>query len=172
MTSRPGLPRRAVFRGETVQNKHRPAQVAKPVWPGSLRLLRFVAALLVGYLALGWAGRAGAEETLRITPYVQADLTAGKLVAVAGCAADLYPPSPEIARIKAERIARNRAEERLRQALLLLVRDHGAKLAALGGPERLAQLDPKKALVEKVDYGAQGSVVLWLALNLREKPSP
>jgi hypothetical protein len=107
-----------------------------------------------------------ADKPETIAPSVHADFSVGKLVAVASCAADLYPPSADVARLKAERVARSRAEDKLRKALLLLVRDHKAKLGRFGGAEQVAKLDPKTAVVEKIDYGATGGVVLWLSLSL------
>ena len=107
-----------------------------------------------------------AEKPESVSPGVAADFAAGKLVAVASCAADLYPPSAEVARLKAERVARSRAEDKLRKALAVVVRDHKAKLVRFGGSERIAKLDPQTAVVERIDYGATGGVVLWLALPL------
>lgn len=127
-----------------------------------------VALLWVG-LAVGLtsaalaAGPAGA--TLQsVSPGVQIDWSRSVMVATASCAADLFAPSAEIARLKAERLARMRAEQRLRKALQLLSREprfHG-KVAA----DILAQLDPAQAQVAHIEYAATGSISLRLELSL------
>jgi len=85
---------------------------------------------------------AAADKPETIAAGVTADFAAGKLVAVASCAADLYPPSADVARLKAERVARSRAEDKLRKALTVVVREHKAKLVRFGGAERVAKLPP------------------------------
>ncbi len=112
---------------------------------------------------------AAADKPETIAAGVTADFAAGKLVAVASCAADLYPPSADVARLKAERVARSRAEDKLRKALTVVVRDHKAKLVRFGGAERVAKLDVSAAIVDRIDYGATGGVVLWLSLPLVAK---
>ncbi len=107
-----------------------------------------------------------ADKGEAVSSGVTADFAAGKLVAVASCAADLYPPSADVARLKAERVARSRAEDKLRRALTIVVRDHKAKLVRFGGADRVAKLDVSSAVVERIDYGATGGVVLWLLLPL------
>jgi hypothetical protein len=109
---------------------------------------------------------AHAEKPQTVAAGVQVDFAQGRLIAVASCAADLYPPSADVARLKAERVARSRAEDKLRKALPLLVRQHKAELSRFGGADQVAKLDPKTATVQRIDYGATGSVVLWLALPL------
>lgn len=109
---------------------------------------------------------AHADKPQTVVPGVQVDFAQGRLVAVASCAADLYPPSADVARLKAERVARSRAEDKLRKALPILVRDHKAALVRFGGVEQVGKLDPKTATVQRLDHGATGSVVLWLALPL------
>lgn len=121
---------------------------------------------LVGLGMVLWSTLALADKPDSVVPGVTVDFAAGKLVAVASCAADLYPPSADVARLKAERVARSRAEDKLRKALPLLVRDHKDKLGRFGGAEAVAKLDPKTAVIERIDYGATGGVVLWLALPL------
>lgn len=109
------------------------------------------------------------EATL---PGVFIDWEHGKLLAPGSCAADLYAASADIARAKAERLARLRAEERLRKALGILTRDkeQRRRIAAFGPPEQLAQLDPASAQIASIDYGASGSVAVHLALDLRPAP--
>ncbi|MBL8634688.1 MAG: hypothetical protein JNM40_15805 [Myxococcales bacterium] len=110
-----------------------------------------------------------ADKAESVSAGVTADFAAGKLIAVASCAADLYPPSADVARLKAERVARSRAEDKLRKALTVVARDHKAKLARFGGAERVAKLDVSTAVVERIEYGATSGVVLWLALPLATK---
>lgn len=117
-------------------------------------------------LLVSAAVAAHAEKPQTVAAGVQVDFAQGRLMAVASCAADLYPPSADVARLKAERVARSRAEDKLRKALPLLVRQHKAELSRFGGADQVAKLDPKTATVQRIDYGATGSVVLWLALPL------
>ena len=120
----------------------------------------------LGLLAWSMVCAVAAEKPESISSGVSADFAAGKLVAVASCSADLYPPSAEVARLKAERVARSRAEDKLRKALTVVVRDHKAKLVRFGGAERVAKLDPQTAVIERIDYGATGGVVLGIAWPL------
>ena len=103
-----------------------------------------------------------------ISPGVQIDWSRSVLVATASCAADLFAPSAEIARLKAERLARMRAEQRLRKALQLLSREprFHSKVAA----DVLAQLDPAQAQVAHIEYAATGSISLRLELALTAPP--
>ena len=57
----------------------------------------------LGLLAGSMVCAVAAEKPESISSGVSADFAAGKLVAVASCSADLYPPSAEVARLKAER---------------------------------------------------------------------
>ena len=90
------------------------------------------------------------------------------LEATASSSADLYAASAEVARIKAERLCRLRAEERLRKALLALSRDEKqrARLEPYGGADQVARLDPARARILNVDYAASGSVSLRIGLSL------
>jgi hypothetical protein len=85
------------------------------------------------------------------------DRAADKLTAHAAAAADLRAPSAEIARVKAERQARARAEKKL-----------AAALTELGVPE--AELDKVVAAATVSDerYGSDGSVELTLTLATGE----
>ncbi len=131
-----------------------------------------VALLWVG-LAVGMARPApaaspAAAALASISPGVQIDWGRSVMVATASCAADLFAPSAEIARLKAERLARMRAEQRLRKALQLMSREprfHG-KVAA----DVLAQLDPAQAQVVHIEYAATGSISLRLELALTAPP--
>jgi hypothetical protein len=99
-----------------------------------------------------------------VVPGVQADWGRGVLLAAGSCAADLYAASAEVARIKAERLAKSRAEARLRRALQAL--GHEPRLRGKVAPALLAQLDPAQAKVAHIEYAATGSVSLQLELAL------
>jgi hypothetical protein len=117
------------------------------------------------------AGQAAAEPAARpvnVAPGVQLDWQRNVLRAAGSCAADLYAVSAEVARYKAERLARLRAEARLRHALSLLQRE--ARLRGKLSPELLARLDPAQAKVATVEYAATGSVSLRLELPLTAPP--
>lgn len=116
----------------------------------------------------------------RLAPGVQIDWDRGVLIAAGSCAADLFAASAEVARVKAERLARLRAEDRLRKALGLLGADKdkaraerlGRLLPAAAG-SALGRLDPARATVAHIDYGSTGSVSLRLELPLRPTaPAP
>jgi hypothetical protein len=124
------------------------------------------------FVAVAVVCPARADKPVALFDGVQVDVQQGKLSAVASCAADLLSPSAEIARVKAERLATNRARERLKKALAQLVRDHKDQLARFGGPEQVAKLDPKQAVVAQVDYGATGAVVVKLVLSLSGAKTP
>lgn len=115
------------------------------------------------------------EPVSESLPGVVVDWERGQLLAPGSCAADLYAASADVARTKAERLARLRAEERLRKALAVLDKDkgkdHKKRLAALGAPAQLTELDPARARVAAIEYGASGSVSLRLALDLRPAPA-
>ena len=116
------------------------------------------------------------EPVAESLPGVVVDWERGQLLSPGSCAADLYAASADVARTKAERLARLRAEERLRKALAILDKDkgkdHKKRLAALGAPAQLTELDPARARVAAIEYGANGSVSLRLALDLRPAPAP
>ncbi len=116
------------------------------------------------------SAQATAPGHVQLVPGVFLDIEHGMLEATGSCAADLFAASADVARIKAERLARLRAEERLRKALALLSSDekHKKRLAAFGGAERVAHLDPTTARTITVDYAASGSVSLRLGLALAE----
>jgi hypothetical protein len=79
------------------------------------------------------------------------------LEALGAAAADLRAPSADIARIRAERTARARAEARLRAALdeLKVLTDEAARKARLADAQA------------QVRYGSDGSVEVKLTLSLR-----
>lgn len=97
-------------------------------------------------------------------PGVTVDWQRGVIEASASAAADLYAASADVARLKAERLARSRAEERLRRALTALRGD--SRLVARVGPTPASALDIHSAQVRFIEYGSNGSVVLRLSLPL------
>jgi hypothetical protein len=120
-----------------------------------------------GFPALTWPAPPAAAAPENVAPGVHADWSRGVLLATGSCAADLFAASAEVARIKAERLARGRAEARLRRALQTLGREPRwrSKISA----ELVAQLDPTLAKVSRIDYAATGSVALQLELPLTPK---
>lgn len=96
------------------------------------------------------------------------DWTRGLLVATGAAAGDLRAPSPELARVKAERQARDAARARLKRLARDLALADGRELgAALQGDaaERLERaLD--QLVDQSVEHASDGSVVLEAALPL------
>lgn len=143
-------------------------------------VLPLLGALLIGPAAGRAVPQKPAEAAARpsppvekLGPGVQLDWARGVLSATGSCAADLFAASAEVARIKSERLARLRAEERLRKALLALAGDKDkvraerlSRLVAPASLEQLRRLDPAKAAVAHIDYAATGSVSLRLELPL------
>lgn len=110
------------------------------------------------------AATPAAPAVQSLGPGVQVDWNRQVISAAGSCAADLFAASAEIARLKAERLARMRAEARLRKALQTLGREprfHG-KIPA----ELLGRLEPSQAQVAHIEYAATGSVSLRLELPL------
>jgi hypothetical protein len=104
-----------------------------------------VSPLLALALALGFVsvGQTGARY----------DARAHKLEARGAAAADLRAPSAQIARVRAERTARSRAEQRLRAAL-----------AELGAPaDKIDELLASAAISDE-QFGSDGSVQLMLTV--------
>ncbi len=99
---------------------------------------------------------------------VRIDWDAGTVEAEGRCAADPRAPSAEVARIKAERIARERAREQMKKALVALP---GARWPSRPVP---AALDPILEGAETVatELGSNGSVSLRLRLKLSALPTP
>ncbi len=93
----------------------------------------------------------------------------GAVEASGSCAADLRAPSAEVARIQAERVARERAQQHMRQALLALPK---VRWAAGKEAPRETDLDPavRGAETAAVDYGSNGSVSVRLRLKLAALP--
>ena len=156
-------------------------------WGSAVVVAQGVAALL-GLMCLTWTqkpcwageratekpakpvGGAGSVAGVPGIPGVTVDWQRGVLEASASAAADLYAASVDVARLKAERLARARAEERLRRAVAALQSD--ARLTARLGSAGPAALDVRSAEVRFIDYGSNGSVVLRLSLALTPSASP
>jgi len=99
------------------------------------------------------------------------DWTRGVVLAVGAAAADLQAPSPTVARIRAERVARQRARAGLAEharALPYAGADTadtvGLRLDSDEAARGRFQRAVERALDEDVAYGSDGSVVVTLAL--------
>jgi hypothetical protein len=103
------------------------------------------------FLALALVGKTGASY----------DAAAHRLEARGVAAADLRAPSAAIARVKAERTARARAEKKLSAALVEL----GLKDDLDGLAKRVAA-----ATVADERFGSDGSIELTLALDTKDLP--
>jgi hypothetical protein len=117
-----------------------------------------LSALLVSLWALSTSGSPPLRESL--PQGVVISWPDGVIEAPGSSAADLRAPSAEIALIRAERLARERAAERMKAALAGLP---GARTGQL--PKDLDTL-VASAQVAAIDYGASGSVSLRLSLKL------
>lgn len=114
----------------------------------------------------------GGDKSAKASPAttiagVSVDWQRGVIEASASAAADLYAASADVARLKAERLARARAEDRLRRALTGLRSDPRLLARVPAGP---SALDVSRATVSFIDYGSNGSVVLRLSLPLSPPP--
>ncbi len=116
------------------------------------------------------AGEKSAKAPAAATvPGVTVDWQRGVIEASASAAADLYAASADVARLKAERLARARAEDRLRRALAGMRAEPRLLARVPAGP---AALDVSRATVSHIDYGSNGSVVLRISLPLSVLPPP
>src|SRR5688500_8357691 len=93
----------------------------------------------------------------KLPPRTQVDWKARVLTTVGAAAADLRAPGPDIARIAAARQARERADERLRQA-------SAARAGVPVSDERLAK--PLAEAKARTSYSSDGSVEVELSLPL------
>ncbi len=101
---------------------------------------------VVFFLTLVMVGKTGA----------QFDADASLLCARGVAAADLRAPSAAIARVKAERQARARAEKKIDAALRIL------------GVSEEEQGSAAKAETNSIEYGSDGSVELELKLSTKD----
>jgi hypothetical protein len=96
------------------------------------------------------------------------DWTRGVILAVGAAAADLQAPTPTVARIRAERVARERAGAKLAaQARALPVaagKTVGEHLDGDAAARARFERAIARALDEAIDYSSDGSVVVTLAL--------
>lgn len=113
-----------------------------------------------------------ASAKVQLMPGAWVSWELGAIEATGSSAADLFAPSADVARIKAERLARLRATERLRKALTQLCQDEKQRshLAPFGGAEQVAKLDVERARVLTIDHASSGSVSLRLSLPLTVPP--
>jgi len=98
----------------------------------------------------------------------QVDWTRGLLIATGAAAGDLRAPSPELARLKAERQARDAARAELRRLARELRLADGRELGAALEGEAEARFDRALEAVidEQVEHASDGSVTLAAALPL------
>ena len=98
------------------------------------------------------------------------DWTRGLLVARGAAAADLRAPSPQVARLAAERRARSAAQARLRELAKGLKLADGRSLAAALGKDKAAAARFERAVARSldlaVDHTSDGSVVLSAGLPI------
>ena len=98
------------------------------------------------------------------------DWTRGLVVARGAAAADLRAPSPQVARLAAERRARSAAQARLRDLARDLKLADGRSLAAALGKDKAAAARFERAVARSldlaVDHTSDGSVVLSAALPI------
>lgn len=119
-----------------------------------------LSALLLAFSTPGALAGPPAREPLPQGVVISWPDGVGVIEAPGSSAADLRAPSAEVALIRAERLARERATERMKAALSSLPR---ARLGQL--PQDLDAL-LATAQVAAIDYGASGSVSLRLSLKL------
>jgi hypothetical protein len=121
-------------------------------------------------LAVAGSGQPSDQVVERAADRALVDWTAGLVTARGASAADLQTPDPTVARIRAERIARNRARVELARAARSLrlasggsVEDRAARDRDVGG-----RLDRavEAAADHHVEYGSDGSVEVSVALPI------
>jgi hypothetical protein len=126
-------------------------------------------------IALGLIAAGGAAEPVArgADARVEIDWAAGHIRAVGAGAADIRAPGPDIARIAAERTARQAAAKRLTEAARALPADTLSAEATVGdvldkdpaAAERLAAAVARARDLD-IDYSSDGSVEVTLALPL------
>jgi hypothetical protein len=128
--------------------------------------------LLCVALALAWvsATRAPAAAPSVIDASSETalvDFTRGLIVATGEAAADMRAPSPEVARVKAERQARELAERRLMERARLLLAADGSSSADLAPARERALAQAVAHVIDlELSYASDGSVVLQAGLPL------
>jgi hypothetical protein len=98
----------------------------------------------------------------------EVDWTRGLLIATGAAAGDLRAPSPEVARVKAERQARDAARTRLRRLARDLALADGRELGAAlhGDVEERFDRALDQLVDQQIEHASDGSVVLATALPL------
>jgi hypothetical protein len=139
------------------------------------------ASLAVALVAIALARPAGARPdgkpdegsdrgavVVSLGPGAEVDWTRGLLIATGAAAGDLRAPSPELARLKAERQARDAAREELRRLARDLHLADGRELGAALEGEAKARFERalEAVLDQRVEHASDGSVVLAAALPL------
>lgn len=135
-------------------------------------LVALVAAAQPGVKDKPAAKDKAATARVQLLPGAWVNWEQGVIEATGSGAADLFAPSADVARIKAERLARLRATERLRKALAQLCQDEKQRphLVPFGGAGEVSKLDVERARVLTIDHAASGSVSLRLSLPLTVPP--
>src|SRR5688572_8785409 len=126
------------------------------------------AASLACTIAVSMTATAAAQPVVRdLGDGARVDWTRGLLVARGAAAGDLRAPSPAVARLAAERRARQAARDQLRALAAAIPTGDGKKLGAPDGAAA-ARLDAAlgRTIDLTTDYGTDGSVVLTCALPL------
>jgi hypothetical protein len=125
---------------------------------------------VLGVLAAGWGNAAEADVQQALGKRASVDWTRGLLLAVGAAAGDLRAPTPQIARVAAERRARTAARARLRELADRLPLAGGGTVATrldsdADAKERVARA-VENAITVDLDYGSDGSTVATLGLPL------
>jgi hypothetical protein len=112
--------------------------------------------------------RDGGAVIESLGPDARVDWTRGLLIATGAAAGDLRAPSAELARLKAERQARDAARTQLRRHARDLALADGRELGAALEGKAEARFDRalESILDERVEHASDGSVVLTAALPL------
>ncbi|HEU5055533.1 MAG TPA: hypothetical protein VFU21_03385 [Kofleriaceae bacterium] len=132
------------------------------------------AALIALALSAPAAATAGGKSSGALVvergPGARIDWTRGLVVARGAAAADLRAPSPQVARLAAERRARSAAQARLRELAKGLKLADGRTLAAALGKDKAAAARFDRAVARSldlaVDHTSDGSVVLSAGLPI------
>ena len=119
--------------------------------------------MVVAVAVLTHAHAATPSSLVRPLAGAEVDWSAGTVTASAGAAGDMRMPSPDAARLGAERRARAAAMEKLRAALRAL---------PVRGSERLGEKQVDAALghasTRRIEYQSNGGVVLWVGVSFEE----
>jgi len=119
-------------------------------------------------MLVGGTGALSAGVTKQLAPGVSLDWTRGLLLARAAAVAALTAPSPELARVGAERKAKTRAEQLLKTALGKIPLTGLTWKALRKDKDREARLTEvlEDPLVVEVEYASDGTTVVTLGVPL------